>query len=79
MSVKGLNPDEVAFYHSLANNESAVQELGDDTLKKIAVEITGKLRKSTRSIGRYARAVAHDGGFWCVVRCSVTSIRLTKL
>lgn len=43
----GLQPDEVAFYDALANNESAVRELGDETLKKIAVEITAKLRKST--------------------------------
>jgi len=43
----GLNPDEIAFYDALANNESAVRELGDDTLKKIAVEITEKLRNST--------------------------------
>ena len=43
----GLNPDEVAFYDALACNESAVRELGDETLKKIAVEITDKLRKST--------------------------------
>jgi type I restriction enzyme R subunit len=43
----GLNPDEIAFYDALAENESAVRELGDDTLKKIAVEITDKLRKST--------------------------------
>ncbi|MBD3586005.1 type I restriction endonuclease subunit R [Salinimonas sp. HHU 13199] len=43
----GLNPDEVAFYDALANNESAVRELGDDTLKKIAIEITQKLRAST--------------------------------
>ena len=43
----GLNPDEVAFYDALANNESAVRELGDEILKKIAVEITDKLRKST--------------------------------
>ncbi|MGV6816914.1 MAG: type I restriction endonuclease subunit R [Thiotrichales bacterium] len=43
----GLNPDELAFYDALANNESAVRELGDDTLKKIAHEITEKLRKST--------------------------------
>lgn len=43
----GLNPDEVAFYDALANNESAVRELGDDILKKIAVEITEKLRSST--------------------------------
>jgi type I restriction enzyme R subunit len=43
----GLNQDEVAFYDALANNESAVRELGDEILKKIAVEITEKLRKST--------------------------------
>ncbi len=43
----GLNPDEVAFYDALANNESAVRELGDEILKKIAVEITEKLRRST--------------------------------
>ncbi len=43
----GLNPDEVAFYDALANNESAVRMLGDDILKKIAIEITEKLRKST--------------------------------
>lgn len=43
----GLSPDEVAFYDALANNESAVRELGDDILKKIAIEITEKLRKST--------------------------------
>ncbi len=43
----GLNPDEVAFYHALANNESAVRELGDEILKKIAVELTEKLRKNT--------------------------------
>ncbi len=43
----GLNRDEVAFYYALAENESAVRELGDATLKKIAVEITKKLRNST--------------------------------
>lgn len=43
----GLGHDEIAFYDALANNESAVRELGDETLKKIAVEITEKLRAST--------------------------------
>ncbi|NMW22986.1 type I restriction endonuclease subunit R [Rhodanobacter denitrificans] len=42
----GLNRDEVAFYDALANNESAVRELGDETLRKIAVELTQKLRNS---------------------------------
>jgi type I restriction enzyme, R subunit len=43
----GLNDSELAFYDALADNESAVSELGDATLKKIAVEITEKLRNST--------------------------------
>ncbi|EON19376.1 HsdR family type I site-specific deoxyribonuclease [Cupriavidus sp. GA3-3] len=43
----GLGRDEIAFYDALANNESAVRELGDEILKKIAVEITEKLRAST--------------------------------
>ncbi len=43
----GLNLDEIAFYDALANNESAVRELGDEVLKKIAQEIADKLRKST--------------------------------
>jgi type I restriction enzyme R subunit len=43
----GLSPDEIAFYDALANNERAVRELGDETLKAIAREITEKLRVST--------------------------------
>lgn len=43
----GLNRDEIAFYDALSNNESAVRELGDEILKKIAMEITEKLRAST--------------------------------
>jgi type I restriction enzyme, R subunit len=42
----GLNHDELAFYDALATNEAAVRELGDATLKKIAVELTQSLRKS---------------------------------
>lgn len=36
----------MAFYDALATNEAAVRELGDDTLKKIAVELVAKLRSS---------------------------------
>ncbi len=42
----GLSEDEVRFYDALANNESAVKELTDETLKKIAHELTDNLRKS---------------------------------
>jgi len=42
----GLTPDELLFYDALADNESAVRELGDETLKKIAHELTESLRKN---------------------------------
>jgi type I restriction enzyme R subunit len=35
----GLTEDEVRFYDALANNESAVREPTDETLKKIAHEL----------------------------------------
>ncbi len=43
----GLNQAELAFFDALAENESAVRELGDPTLKQIALELTQKLRNST--------------------------------
>jgi type I restriction enzyme, R subunit len=43
----GLSNEEIAFYDALANNESAVRELGDATLKQLATELTKKLRTST--------------------------------
>ncbi|MEF8721074.1 type I restriction endonuclease subunit R [Candidatus Accumulibacter phosphatis] len=42
----GLNQSELAFYDALADNESAVREMGDEILKKIAHELTEKLRNS---------------------------------
>jgi type I restriction enzyme R subunit len=42
----GLGEDEVKFYDALANNESAVRELQDETLKKIAQELTANLREN---------------------------------
>jgi type I restriction enzyme, R subunit len=42
----GLTEDEVRFYDALANNESAVKELTDETLKRIAHELTENLRKN---------------------------------
>lgn len=42
----GLEFDELAFYQALAENESAVDQMGDDMLIKIAKEITDTLRQS---------------------------------
>jgi type I restriction enzyme R subunit len=44
----GLTDYEVAFYDALANNESAKDILGgDETLKKIAREVTELIKKNT--------------------------------
>lgn len=42
----GLSDDEVRFYDALADNESAVRELSDETLKKIAHELAENLRNN---------------------------------
>ena len=42
----GLSDDEVKFYDALITNESAVRELSDETLKKIAHELTESLRQN---------------------------------
>jgi len=42
----GLSEDETAFYDALVANESAVEVLGDETLKKIAQELVDRVRKS---------------------------------
>jgi len=42
----GLSDDEVAFYDAVAQSESAVEELGDDTLKAIARELVNAVRES---------------------------------
>jgi len=42
----GLTDDELAFYDALAANESAVQVLGDETLRQIAQEIAVLIRRN---------------------------------
>ncbi len=42
----GLTDDEVAFYDALEVNDSAVMELGDETLKTIAQELVATVRRS---------------------------------
>ena len=41
-----MNDDEVAFYDALEVNDSAVKVLGDDALRKIALELTEMIRNS---------------------------------
>jgi type I restriction enzyme R subunit len=42
----GLRDDELAFYDAVCQNDSAVLELGDDTLKVIAHELVGIVRRN---------------------------------
>ena len=42
----GLSEDELAFYDALESNDSAVQVLGDETLRDIARELVDKVRAS---------------------------------
>lgn len=44
-SALGLNEDERAFYDALANDPESARELGDEILKKIAHELTERIRK----------------------------------
>ncbi len=43
----GLNDDEIAFYDALEANDTAVQVLGDDTLKQIARDLVDTVKRNT--------------------------------
>ena len=42
----GLSEDELAFYDALETNDSAVQVLGDETLRAIAQELVETVRRN---------------------------------
>ncbi|WP_100489113.1 type I restriction endonuclease subunit R [Sporolactobacillus pectinivorans] len=42
----GLNKDEIAFYYALSDNKAAKEFYDDDTLKKIAQELTSSIRRN---------------------------------
>ena len=46
--VLGLSEDELAFYDALATNDSAVQVLGDETLRDIARELVEIVRNNVK-------------------------------
>lgn len=43
----GLNADEIAFYDALAERPEVLHQMGDETLKQLAIELTERLRAST--------------------------------
>jgi type I restriction enzyme, R subunit len=53
----GLTDEEIAFYDALADNESAREILGEDILKKIARELTEKIKQNASIDWRFREAV----------------------
>lgn len=53
---------EIRFYDALANSESAVRELSDETLKKIAHEFTETCARTSQWTGRSGKACEPDCG-----------------
>ncbi|GAB2754985.1 type I restriction endonuclease subunit R [Nocardioides pakistanensis] len=53
----GLSEAEAAFYDAIVQNDSAVLELGDDTLKKITVDLVSSVRNSVTIDWNYKESV----------------------
>ena len=60
----GLTGDELAFYDALETNDSAVQVLGDETLRAIAQELVDTVRRNVTSTGRCGRTCGPNSGCW---------------
>ena len=61
----GLTDDELAFYDALETNDSAVQVLGDETLRAIAQELVDTVRNGTSpSTGRSGRTCGPSYASW---------------
>ena len=53
----GLSESEAAFYDAIVQNNSAVLQMGDDTLKKIAVDVVWSVRNSVSIDWQYKESV----------------------
>ena len=74
---EGLSMDEVAFYDALAENESAIEVMGNDSLKLIAHELLSSLRSNITVDWSPGRALGRECGFWSNVSCATMDIRQT--
>ena len=74
----GLNPDEIAFYDALANNESAVRELVMIRSSKLPERLPRSCANQRLWIGKYGTVYVPSLKSWYVVLYSVGSIHLTK-
>ena len=46
----GLSSDELAFYDALSENESAIEVMGNDQLKVVAMELVRTVRQNATTI-----------------------------
>ena len=53
----GMSDDEIAFYDALANNDSARDVLGDDTLRELAGVLVKKVKENARIDWQYRENV----------------------
>lgn len=53
----GLSEAEAAFYDAIVQNDAAVLQMGDDTLKKIAVDVVWSVRNSVTIDWQYKESV----------------------
>ena len=60
----GLSEDELAFYDALETNDSAVQVLGDDTLRDIAASSSALSAATSPSTGRCGRTCVPTCASW---------------
>ena len=60
----GLTPEELAFYDALAENDSAVEAMGNDQLRVIAHELVEQMRIRRPWTGIIRPARVHACGCW---------------
>jgi type I restriction enzyme, R subunit len=69
---EGLSQDEIAFYDALAENQSAVELMGNNSLKVIAHELLVSLKGSATVDWSHRESARHRLSAWCSdAHCSV--------
>ena len=75
----GLSEDELAFYDALETNDSAVQVLGDETLREISlVSWSRPCGRTSGSTGRCVRMSGRTCGGWSSGSCGSMGTRPTS-
>jgi len=72
---EGLSQDEIAFYDALAENESAVDLMGNNSLKVIAHELLESLKGNVTVDWSTEKARARECAYWSSEFLESTAIR----